>query len=136
MTIKQANVTINVKDMETAVSFYFFIGLTVKNRWGNYYAQLTAPGITIGLHPTSNHLKEIRNALSVLPVMILKKQIIGEIIDHGDRKKRRRRQFLHYDPDGPLYILSNQMDRIANKFSIDHYSIDQTCSKRIRKICQ
>jgi catechol-2,3-dioxygenase len=44
MTIKQANITVNVKEMETAISFYQSIGLTVKNRWGNYYAQLTAPG--------------------------------------------------------------------------------------------
>ena len=54
MTIKQANVTINVKDMDTSISFYQAIGLTIKNRWSNYYAQLAAPGIDIGLHPTSN----------------------------------------------------------------------------------
>src|SRR5438552_10223327 len=54
MTIKQSNVTVNVKDMDSSISFYESIGFTVKNRWSNYYAQLTAPGIDIGLHPTSN----------------------------------------------------------------------------------
>ena len=49
MTIKEANVTINVKDMDTSVSFYQSLGLDVKNRWGNFYAQLAAPGIVIGL---------------------------------------------------------------------------------------
>jgi catechol 2,3-dioxygenase-like lactoylglutathione lyase family enzyme len=41
-----------VKDMDKAIAFYQSIGLTVKNRWGNNYAMLTAPGVTIGLHPT------------------------------------------------------------------------------------
>jgi len=48
MTIRQSHVTVNVKDMDTSISFYQSIGLIVKNRWGNYYAQLTAPGIDIG----------------------------------------------------------------------------------------
>ena len=52
MTIKDSNVTIMVKDMDKSVSFYQSIGFAVKNRWGNHYAQLTAPGITIGIHPT------------------------------------------------------------------------------------
>src|SRR6185295_16097182 len=54
MTIKESNLTINVKDMDRSISFYQSIGLTVKNRWGNYYAQLTAPGLVIGLHPTDD----------------------------------------------------------------------------------
>jgi catechol 2,3-dioxygenase-like lactoylglutathione lyase family enzyme len=54
MLITNANVTINVKDLDASISFYESIGLTVRNRWGNYYAQLVAPGITIGLHPSNN----------------------------------------------------------------------------------
>lgn len=54
MTIKESNVTINVKDLDNSISFYESIGLTIKNRWGNYYAQLVAPDIVIGLHPTSD----------------------------------------------------------------------------------
>jgi catechol 2,3-dioxygenase-like lactoylglutathione lyase family enzyme len=53
--IKESNVTINVKDLVKSVSFYEVIGFTLKNRWGNYYAQLTAPGLVIGLHPTSDN---------------------------------------------------------------------------------
>lgn len=49
--IKETNVTILVKDMDQAISFYEKIGLTLKNRWGNHYAQLETTGITIGLHP-------------------------------------------------------------------------------------
>lgn len=55
MTIKESNITINVKDLDKSVSFYQSIGLTIKNRWGNHYAQLAAPGVVIGLHPTSGN---------------------------------------------------------------------------------
>ena len=53
MSIKDSNVTINVKDLNKSIAFYESIGLTMKSRWGNYYAQLTAPGVIVGLHPTS-----------------------------------------------------------------------------------
>ena len=114
MTIKQANVTINVKDMEAAVSFYQSIGLSVKNRWGNYYAQLTAPGITIGLHPTSNgnlkgnsgnvsigftsdDLEETRSSLEKLSITVTERSEEGG-------------QFLHFsDPDGTaLYFIKSK----------------------------
>jgi len=38
--------------MDKSVSFYQSIGFAVKNKWGNHYAQLTATGISIGIHPT------------------------------------------------------------------------------------
>jgi catechol 2,3-dioxygenase-like lactoylglutathione lyase family enzyme len=52
ISIKDTNVTIMVKDMDKAISFYESIGLTLKQRWDNHYAMMTAPGITIGLHPS------------------------------------------------------------------------------------
>lgn|SRR5580765_4965630 len=111
MTINQANVTVNVKDMDTSVSFYQSIGLNVKNRWGNYYAQLIAPGITIGLHPTSNNnlkgdsgnvsigfttdnIEETKSSLEKLSINITERSEEGG-------------QFLHFnDPDGTaLYFI-------------------------------
>ena len=52
IAIKETNITIMVRDMDKAVSFYESIGLTLKQRWNNHYAMMTAPGITIGLHPS------------------------------------------------------------------------------------
>jgi len=52
ISINDSNVTIMVSDMDKAVSFYESIGLTLKQRWDNHYAMVTAPGITIGLHPS------------------------------------------------------------------------------------
>lgn len=53
MNIKDSNVTINIENIEKSISFYESIGFTLKERWSNHYAQLTAPGIMIGLHPTN-----------------------------------------------------------------------------------
>jgi catechol 2,3-dioxygenase-like lactoylglutathione lyase family enzyme len=55
--IKDTNVTIMTTDMDKAISFYESIGLTIKNRWGNHYAMISAPGVTIGIHPSEgkNH---------------------------------------------------------------------------------
>jgi catechol 2,3-dioxygenase-like lactoylglutathione lyase family enzyme len=55
MTIKDSNVTIMVADMTASIAFYESIGFSLRNRWGNHYAQLTAPGITIGLHPSEEN---------------------------------------------------------------------------------
>jgi len=59
MVIKDCNVTIMVKDMDASISFYESIGLAIKQRWANHYAQLTAPGITIGLHPLADSVAAI-----------------------------------------------------------------------------
>jgi predicted enzyme related to lactoylglutathione lyase len=53
MKITESNVTIMVADMDRAVNFYQMLGLTIKNRWGNHYAQLITSDIIIGLHPAN-----------------------------------------------------------------------------------
>ena len=50
--INESNITIMVSDMDKAIQFYQSIGLTLKQRWENHYAMITAPGITLGLHPS------------------------------------------------------------------------------------
>jgi catechol 2,3-dioxygenase-like lactoylglutathione lyase family enzyme len=111
MTIKESNVTINVKDMDKSISFYQSLGLTVKNRWGNFYAQLTAPGIAIGLHPTGNenlkgnsgnvsigfttdNIEETKSSLEQLSIPVTERNEEGGM-------------FLHFnDPDGTsLYFI-------------------------------
>lgn len=107
MKITDTNVTINVKNLDTSISFYETIGFTVKNRWENYYAQLIAPGIVIGLHPTAgtalaegsgnvsigfttDTFEKTKNELQKLSIKITERQEEGG-------------QFLHFsDPDGTL----------------------------------
>jgi len=111
MPIKDSNITINVKDMDRSVSFYESIGLTVKSRWGNFYAQMQAPGMVIGLHPTADSnltgnsgnvsigfiaddFDETRTQLQQISISVTERQEEGG-------------QFLHFtDPDGTaLYFI-------------------------------
>jgi catechol 2,3-dioxygenase-like lactoylglutathione lyase family enzyme len=105
MTIKDSNITINVKDLDKSISFYESIGLAIKNRWGSHYAQLTATGLVIGLHPTdisnvssnsgnvsigftTDNFEETKLALEKLSIAITERNEEGG-------------QFLHFnDPDG------------------------------------
>jgi catechol 2,3-dioxygenase-like lactoylglutathione lyase family enzyme len=111
MTIKGSNITINVRDLDKSISFYQSIGLMVKNRWGKHYAQLTAPDIVIGLHPThkgtlcnnsgnvsigftTDNFEETKSFLEKLSISITERDEEGG-------------QFLHFsDPDGTaLYFI-------------------------------
>jgi catechol 2,3-dioxygenase-like lactoylglutathione lyase family enzyme len=48
----ESQVTLMVPDMDEAVRFYTeTLGLRLKTRYGNEFAVVEAPGLTIGLHP-------------------------------------------------------------------------------------
>lgn len=52
MKIRDANVTVMVSDMKTAIRFYVdVVGLELKANYGDQYAQVASPGVIIGLHP-------------------------------------------------------------------------------------
>jgi catechol 2,3-dioxygenase-like lactoylglutathione lyase family enzyme len=52
----QCNVTLMVADMDRAVRFYTEgLGLELGYRAGNEWAQVSGPGLTIGLHPAGDH---------------------------------------------------------------------------------
>jgi predicted lactoylglutathione lyase len=111
MKIKESNVTINVKDLNKSISFYEAIGFKIKNRWSDYYAQITAPGITIGLLPTNvTNLKDNSGNVSIgfttdnieeVKLLLTNKNILT--ID----RQEEGGQFLHFnDLDGTsLYFI-------------------------------
>ena len=111
MTITSSNISINVKDLDKSISFYESIGLKVKNRWGNYYAQLTAPDVIIGLHPSSdaNLSGNSGNASIGFTVDDLEgaKSLLQELSINATGRKEEGGQFLHFnDPDGTsLYFI-------------------------------
>ncbi len=109
--IKESNITINVKDMDKSISFYESIGLKIKNRWGNHYAQLTAPGVVIGLHPAKdNNLAGNSGNVSIGfttdDFEKAKSELIKMSIDLQTREEEGG-QFVHFnDPDGTaLYFI-------------------------------
>ena len=111
MEIKDSNITIDVKDLDKSISFYESIGLTVKNRWGSYYAQLTAPNIVIGLHPTDDtqlygNSGNTSIGFTVVDFDEAKSSLKKLNILTTDRHEEGG-QFLHFnDPDGTsLYFI-------------------------------
>lgn len=111
MNIKESNITINVKDLDKSVSFYQSIGLTVKNRWGNHYAQLAAPGVIIGLHPTDDaHLPGNSGNASIgftVDNLDNAKSLLQNLSIKTTDRNEEGGQFLHFaDPDGTaLYFI-------------------------------
>ena len=111
MAIKEANITINVKDLDKSISFYTSIGLVVKNRWGNHYAQLTAPGIVIGLHPSKEtNLKAHSGNVSIgftSDNFEATRSLLEKLSISATYRKEEGGEFLHFnDPDGTaLYFI-------------------------------
>lgn len=49
---KSSNLTLMVSNLEQAIQFYVEkLGLTLKSQQGEHWAEVQAPGLTIGLHP-------------------------------------------------------------------------------------
>ena len=111
MKIVAGNITIMVKDMDSSISFYQSIGLTLKQRWANHYAQLTAPGITIGLHPANASVATNTNgALSIGFTTDNFEETESELANLNIKTTSRKEEggnFLHFsDPDGTaLYFI-------------------------------
>jgi len=49
-----SNVTVMITNMDRSVAFYTeTLGLKLKNRYGEHWAEVEGPGITLGLHPST-----------------------------------------------------------------------------------
>ena len=111
MPIKASHVTIMIKDMDRSVSFYELLGFTTTNRWGNHYAELTAPGVVIGLHPTGeNNLAGNSGNVSIgftLDDFEEARSILDQLSVDATAREEEGGKFLHfYDPDGTaLYFI-------------------------------
>jgi catechol 2,3-dioxygenase-like lactoylglutathione lyase family enzyme len=110
MTIKDSNVTLMVKDMDRSVGFYQSIGFELKQRWSNYYAQLTAPGITIGLHPAGAESTKGSGNVSLgftTDDFNAAKALLESLSIKAEPRSEEGGEFLHFeDPDGiALYFI-------------------------------
>ncbi len=53
---RTAYLTLMVRDIDQSVRFYTqTLGLPLKERYGDHWAGVEAPGVTIGLHPAGDH---------------------------------------------------------------------------------
>jgi catechol 2,3-dioxygenase-like lactoylglutathione lyase family enzyme len=110
MNIKDSNVTIMVKDMDKSVDFYESLGFKIKNRWGNHYAQMAAPGVTLGLHPAEKTEVKGSGSTSIgftTDNIEEAKTMLGKQSIKAEPRNEEGGQFLHFtDPDGTqLYFI-------------------------------
>ena len=114
MSIKDSNTTIMVKDMDISISFYQSIGFILKQRWDNHYAQLTAPGIVIGLHPASDNIPQEGSGNISIGFTIEDfqeaKSFLETLSIHAISRDEEGGQFLHFnDPDSTaLYFIKTK----------------------------
>jgi len=111
--IKEANVTLMVNDMGRAVKFYTdVLGLKLKSRYGDNFAQVEAPGTIIALHPSTKEGPNLGSSESIsigFAVSDLDKER-AELEDKGVKFLRTAddtqvRLAFFADPDGnPLYL--------------------------------
>lgn len=113
--ITESNVTIMVNDMDVAINFYQSIGFTIKQRWENHYAMLSAEGITIGLHPADGD--EVSSTAISIGLMINDIEEAKKLLTkNGIVFKQEGGSsgiYLHFnDPDGTLlYYVLPQWER-------------------------
>jgi len=111
--IQSANVTVMVTDMDTAIKFYTdTLGLKLKNRFGDHWADIEGPGIDIGLHPTDKDINRADNLQIGLKVPDLDQAII-ELEQKGVQFKIKNddqvRLAFFTDPDNnTLYLAQPQ----------------------------
>ena len=56
-TLKNCRINAMVSNMDAAVDFYMGkLGLELVNRYDDHYAEIQAPGLMIGLHPTTEKI--------------------------------------------------------------------------------
>lgn len=110
MKITNTHVTINVSDLDNSITFYQSIGFDVSQRWGNHYAQLCAPGISIGLHPAAQTSTDKSSAISIGLTVEDFNEVCNHLTEYGityQERKEEGGEFIHFaDPDGnPLYVI-------------------------------
>lgn len=60
--LKTCRINVMVSKMEDAIDFYQNkLGLELINRYGNHYAEIQAPDLLIGLHPTTEKIVKGNN---------------------------------------------------------------------------
>ena len=113
MQITQSNITLMVADLDRSLRFYTeVLGFTSVQRYGDTWAELNAPGLTIGLHPARKprSITTDTEAVSLGLGVPELEAAIGELEAHGvavHPTGEGALRIIHFtDPDGtPLYLM-------------------------------
>ncbi|HET9823970.1 MAG TPA: VOC family protein [Chitinophagaceae bacterium] len=112
-SITTSNVTVMVTNVDRAIEFYKAIGLELKQRWNNYFAQVAAPGVIIGLHPAGIG----NNASTNVPIGVGVENLedvrmrLKELNVKFTESADKAGDFIGFqDPDGtPLYFMQSKI---------------------------
>jgi catechol 2,3-dioxygenase-like lactoylglutathione lyase family enzyme len=112
--IKTSNITIMVQDMDKSIDFYENIGLELKQRWNNHYAQVAAPGVVIGLHP-ANEPAKTTNSISIGFGVDSLDEVKKRLLELGvayENAEDKAGKYAHFkDPDGTLlYFMESTIE--------------------------
>jgi len=103
-----------VKDMDKSIDFYKDIGLELKQRWNNHYAQVAAPGVVIGLHPakkTENSTNSISIGFGVDSLSEAEKRLKELSVPYETTEDKTGKIAYFKDPDGTLlYFMESAID--------------------------
>lgn len=111
MSKTSANLTLKVADLDRSLTFYQALGFTLDQRWVEHYAQLSMPGMQLGLHPSTGQeptalSDQLSIGLKVADIAAAEKQLAALGIEFENRQEAGG-AFLHFrDPDGvALYFI-------------------------------
>jgi catechol 2,3-dioxygenase-like lactoylglutathione lyase family enzyme len=110
ITVLNANVTLMITDMNASVKFYIeTLGLQLTRRYGDHWAEISAAGIVIALHPTSKQLQNSDKVSIGLRVENLE-NAVAALAEKGVQCKVQndaKVKLAHFtDPDGNNLYLS------------------------------
>ncbi len=114
--IKEANITLIVADLDRAIRFYTeVLGLTLKYQVPNMWAEVQAPGLTIGLHPGQTTPRAGESGMSIgftvdkLEPAMVQFQSRGIVFSPRIIEEDPVRLAFFNDPDkNPLYLCEIQ----------------------------
>jgi catechol 2,3-dioxygenase-like lactoylglutathione lyase family enzyme len=110
---KSANVTVMVANFDRAVQFYTqTLGLKLKNRYEDQFAEIEAPGLTIGLHPSTERgsgperSESLSIGLGVDNLDLMMSELRKKGVEFSSQITDGMLRIAHFkDPDGnPLYL--------------------------------
>ena len=102
-------ITIMVSDMDAAIAFYTeTLGFKLKNRYESHWADIEAPGMSIGLHPSSRDTLQGNNlqvGLSVPDLSLAMTGLAEKGVKFSPIRDDNVKLAYFSDPDGNIFYL-------------------------------